>query len=179
MVPLEVIDGYGSPADLQLPPADTFITEPRTSDLYVNTIGSQLRSATGFDARKDSVSGCAPGLYYEAESDPSAASSQPHYDLASSADTGVDTLKYGADPISPATAGPQSISGRTLSSYPTSRTLDDMPILRRQSRSGKDVSLPVNASSISAPHEHNRWLRPCAVCARKKAKLSKPRRKKD
>ena len=175
VVPANAIGDHDSIVNLQLPPAYALVMVPRASDPYVNTIGSQLHSTTGLDHRKHAISGSASNFHYEVGSDFSAKSPPLYNDPVPSVSTVVDTPCCRTDPNLLAIVTSTSVPGGPLSTFPTSRTLGDMPTLRRQPSTVKGPSNPTVAASISASSEHHHWLRPCAVCASKKAKITKPR----
>lgn len=173
VVPVDALGGHESLVDLQLPPAYTPIVETDASEPYVNTVEPQLHSTTGLDDQRLSISRSVPTFYYEVGSDPSGKSPRFNWDPASSVSTSVDTPYHNTDPSLVAITASTSIPGGLLSTSPTSRTLGDMPILRRQPLPIKDTSNSIVVGSIPGPSEHRHWLRACAVCAKKKAKITK------
>ena len=51
--------------------------------------------------------------------------------------------------------------------FPSRKTFDDIPGLRRQSQTGIEAKRIVTISMEAASRAHHHWLRPCAACARK------------
>ncbi|MCJ1402757.1 hypothetical protein MMC11_005978 [Xylographa trunciseda] len=67
----------------------------------------------------------------------------------------------------------QSDRNSRLSSFPSLKTFDDIPGLRRQSLSGLETTRLVTISAEATARAHHHWLRPCAACARKAGAESK------
>ena len=172
ILPAGIITGF---ADLRVPPAYSLIMEPRASNLYVNTIGSQLNATTVSGDQNHPVSDSAPNFYCQVGSDPSGRPPRSNYDPVSSVSRVVDTPYLGTGPSLMAITTSTSVPGRPLSTSSTSRTLGDLPTLRRQPLLGKDSSSLIVVGPKPGLNEHHHWLRPCAVCARKKAKVTKTR----